>query len=322
LRAIIFEEYGPPEVLKLAELPKPQIGAEEVLIEVHAAGFNPFDAKVRMGFLKDFFPLTLPHVPGCDVAGVVVERGEAVRSLEVGDRVFGMTLPFRPGSYAEYVAVPAGLLRQIPEGLDFATAAAAPMAGLTAWLGLVELGGVKPGSRVLVQGGAGGVGSFAIQIAKAHGAWVAVTCSTGNCDYVRSLGADQVIDYTREEFTNVLEPVDMVLDILGGEVHQRSYKVIKPGGSMLIVLRADPTEMKSRAENEKRYGVRAREVAFDQRPDLLEVLGRFLAECRIRVPIERRLPLEKAIEAHRACVTGYGRTGHARGKTVIIIRES
>lgn len=320
MKAVMLENYGDPEVLRLSDLPMPEIGPDEVLVEVHAAGFNPFDAKVRMGYLKDFFPIALPHVPGCDVAGVVARRGANVDSLEEGQRVFGMTIPVRHGSYAEYVAVPAALLRPIPENLSFADAAVVPMAGLTAYLGIAELGQAGPGKRVLVQGGAGGVGSYAVQIGHALGAWVAATCSTENLDFVRSLGADQVIDYRNEDFTQVLEPVDMVLDVLGGEVHQRSYEVIKRGGRMLIVLRADPTEMTARAKNTARYGVKAVEVAFDQRPDLLDAITPLLADGRVRPQVGERYPLEEAWRAHAACVTGHGRTGHARGKSVILVR--
>ena len=320
MKAVVFKEYGDPDVLELAEVDKPEPGPGEVLVEVHAAGFNPFDAKVRMGFLKDFFPIELPHTPGCDVAGTVVARSPGAEGLEIGDRVYGMTIPVRPGSYAEYVSVPAPLLRKIPDNLDFQSAAAVPMAGLTAWFGLVELGGVGPGKRVLVQGGAGGVGSYAIQIAKAHGAWVATTCSTANLDYVRGLGADQAIDYTKEQFETVLEPVDMVLDVLGGEVHQRSYKVLKPGGTMLIVLRADPSEMAVREQNEKTYGVTAREVAFNQRTDLLDAMKPMLEAGTVRPPVENTFPLDRAAQVHADCVTGFGKTGHARGKTVLVVR--
>lgn len=320
MKAAVLEEYGDPEVLKIADLPEPEIGPDEVLVEVHAAGFNPFDAKVRMGFLKDFFPITLPHVPGCDVAGVVARKGDNVTGLALGDRVYGMTIPVRHGSYAEYVAVPAALLRPIPGALSFEQAAVVPMAGLTAYLGIAELGQAGPGKRFLVQGGAGGVGSYAVQIAKAKGAWVAATCSSANVDYLRELGADQVIDYTKEDFTQVLEPVDAVLDVLGGEVHQRSYQVIKRGGQMLIVLRADPSEMSRRAENEQTHGVTAIEVAFDQRPDLLDQLGPMLASGQVVPRVSETYPLAEAWRAHAACVTGYGRTGHARGKAVIKVR--
>jgi NADPH:quinone reductase-like Zn-dependent oxidoreductase len=197
MRAVALTEYGGPKVLQPASVEVPRYAMHnEGLIDVHAAGVNPFDKKIRMGLFKQIFPRDFPLVPGCDFAGTVAEKGFDVSELEIGDKVWGMIDPIRSGTYAEKVASSSYAVRKMPENLSFEEAASVPMAAVTAWFGLVNLAGIEPGTRVLVHGGAGGVGSAAVQIAKHKGAWVATTCSTGNVDFCRSLGADEVVDYT------------------------------------------------------------------------------------------------------------------------------
>lgn len=315
MRAIQLTGYGAPDTLRPADIPLPAMAPHnEVLIEVHAAGLNPFEAKLRRGWLAGLFPLPLPHVLGCDVAGTVAAKGFDVSEFEIGDRVYAMLDPLRSGAYAQYVVAPSWLVRRMPASLDFAAAAAVPTAACTAWYGLHDLAGVKAGDRVLVQAGSGGVGGFAVQIAKAAGAWVAATCSAANRDYVGSLGADQVIDYASEDFTT-LRDIDIVLDVIGGEVGQRSYRVLKPGGTLLVVLRGDEIEMANRAANMAKHGVTAKIVAFSAQPQALDELARLIDSGQIRVPLDRTWDLAEAAAAHVALDAG-----HARGKSVLRVR--
>jgi len=258
------------------------------------------------------FPLPLPHVLGCDVAGTIIAKGFDVSEFEVGDRVYGLIDVLRSGSYAEYVAVPAYLVRKMPTNLSFEEAAAVPMAACTAWYGLVTLANIQPGQRVLVQAGSGGVGSFAIQIAKAHGAWVATTASAANHDFVRSLGADQVIDYQAADFRKEVSDIDIVLDVIGGETGQHSYEVLKPGGTLLVVLRGDGVEIANREANMAKHGVTTKIVAFSAQPEILDQLRPLLEAEAIRVPLESVTPLVDVAAAHARLDAG-----HARGKAVL-----
>jgi NADPH:quinone reductase-like Zn-dependent oxidoreductase len=309
MKAVLLTGYGGPDALKLADVPLPEPAPHnEVLIEVKATGLNPFEAKLRRGWLAGLFPLALPHVLGTDVAGVVVRKGFDVSELEVGDRVWGLLDPLRQGTYAGYVAAPSWLVRRMPDNLSFAEAAAVPMPACTAWHGLVTMAGIGPGSRVLVQAASGGVGAFAVQIAKAHGAWVAATCSARHMDFVRSLGADQVIDYGAEDFSALLSDLDVVLNCIGGETALASYRVLKPGGQLLIVLRGDPVELEARARLMAEHGVTTREVAFSAQPEILDRLRPLIEAGTIRVPLEATLPLDAVGEAHARIDAG-GRQG-------------
>lgn len=316
MRAVRMADFGPPEGLRVEEMPIPERRPDnDVLVEVHAAGVNPFDTKIRRGWLRGLFPHQPGHVLGGDVAGVVVDKGFDVSEVEIGDRVYGLIDTLRPGAYAEYAVVSAYQLRRMPRNLSFEEAAAVPMAACTAWYGLVTLGGVGPGKRVLVQAGAGGVGSFAVQIAKHHGAWVAATCSAENMDYVRSLGADEVVDYRAERFAERLRGIDVVLDVIGGEVNLDSYKVLKPGGVLLVVLRGDPVEMGNRERLMAEHGVTTKVVAFSAQPQILDELRPLFESGAIRPPNLTVLPLDQAAEAHRMA-----ESGRARGKIVLRVR--
>jgi len=316
MRAVVLSGHGPPEMLKVAQVPLPTRRADnDVLVEVHAAGVNPFEAKLRRGWLAGLFPLAPGHVIGSDVAGVVVDKGFDVSEFEIGDRVFGLIDTMRSGSYADYTAVTSFLLRKMPENLSFAEAATVPMAACTAWYGLVDMAGIGPGSRVLVQAGAGGVGGYAIQIAKAKGAWVATTCSAGKADYVRSLGADQVIDYTAGNFADALSDIDVVLNVVGGDTIEPSYKVLKRGGTLLVVLRGDPVEIQNADAWQAHYGVTRKIVAFSAQPQILDMLRPLLEDGTIRPPQIETLPLDRAAEAH-----GRVDAGGLIGKLVLSVR--
>jgi NADPH:quinone reductase-like Zn-dependent oxidoreductase len=316
MRAVVMESFGPPDGLAVREVPKPPLMPHnEVLIEVHAAGVNPFETKIRRGWFQGMFPVAPPHVLGTDVAGVIVAKGFDVSEFEVGDRVWGLLDPAKPGAYAEYVAAPSYLVRRMPANLSFEEAAAIPMAGCTAWFGLVDLAGVGPGKRVLVHGGAGGVGSMGVQIAKARGAWVATTTSTRNLDYVRELGADEVIDYTAGDFAAGLSDIDVVLDPIGGETNLRSYPVMQRGGTMLVVLRGDQVEMANRDRLQAEHGVTTKVVAFSAQPEILDRMRTLFEGGQLRAPLETVLPMERAGEAH-----AMSETGRTRGKIVLKVR--
>jgi len=316
MRAVQLTGHGAPDMLQVATVPLPARRADnDVLVEVHAAGVNPFEAKLRRGWLAGLFPLAPGHVIGSDVAGVVIDKGFDVSEFEIGDRVYGLIDTLRSGSYAEYAAVTSFLLRKMPESLNFAEAATVPMAACTAWYGLVDMARIGPGSRVLVQAGAGGVGGYAIQIAKAQGAWVAATCSAGKADYVRSLGADQVIDYAAGDFVEQVEPVDVVLNVIGGETIEQSYRVLKRGGTLLVVLRGDPVEIQNADRWQGEYGVTRKIVAFSAQPQILDLLRPMFESGQIRAPQIETMPLADAAQAH-ARVDAGGLTG----KLVLTVR--
>jgi len=314
MKAVTMHEYGGPDVLKLEDVPKPDLRPGHVLVRVRAASVNPFDTKVRRGFLRSFFDVDMPHILGADYAGEVEAVGPGVMELALGDRVWGLTIAVFPGSYAEYVVLPAAIVRRMPANLDFPAAAAVPMGGMTAWYALHTLGGLAAGQRVLVHGGAGGVGSYAVQIAKAAGAEVIATCSTANVEYVRALGADRVIDYQTQDFTALVQDADLAVDPLGGETNLRTYTVMRRGGTIVVVLRGDRTEIENRERLKALHGVSVKVVEYDNAPDILDSLKRLFEAGTMRSTLETVLPLEQAAAAQIKA-----ETGHARGKTVLAI---
>lgn len=231
MRSILLRDYGGQAAAQVAQIPAPVAGDGQVLVRVRAAGINPLDWKVREGFVRDAFPLQLPAVLGIELVGVVEAVGHGVEQLRVGDRVMGPLGGL--GAYAELVAVEASKLARTPEGLSDVEAAALPVAALAAWQSLNLLGPVGPGSRVLVHGAAGAVGGFAVQFARRAGAFVAATASAGDLGQVRSLGAEQVVDYRSQRFEDVVAEVDLVLAYVGGDVIDRSWKVLKRTGAMV-----------------------------------------------------------------------------------------
>jgi len=249
MRAVRIYDYGGPEQLKLERIARLQPQAGEVLLRVHAAGVNPLDWKIRQGPLKAFMPVTFPYTPGIEVAGVVEEVGRDVTTFQVGDAVFG---PCRAGAYAEYVAVSVNALAQKPRSLSFVEAAAVPVGAATAWRALFDYGGLTSEQQVLIVGAAGGVGSFAVQLAKWKGARVIGTTSTANLDIVRSLGADLVVDYTKMLLQRVVEQVDLVLNGVGGETLSSSLATLRWGGT-LISLASPPPPGRSASVRRSRH---------------------------------------------------------------------
>ncbi|MFC0153372.1 NADP-dependent oxidoreductase [Xanthomonas dyei] len=240
MKAVIVDQYKKHGPVRIGEMPMPQLRPNDVLIKVSAASLNPLDAKVRDGEFKMLLPFKTPFVLGNDVAGVVTQVGTAVRDIAVGDAVFAKIEPGRIGTLAEYVAIDAAVVAPKPASLSMEDAASFPLVGLTAWQALVETAALKPGQKVLIHAGSGGVGTIAIQLAKHLGAYVAATTSTANVELVKSLGADLVIDYKQQDFQTLVRDYDVVLHNLDTPTLLKSLQLLKPGG-VLISLTGPPT---------------------------------------------------------------------------------
>jgi alcohol dehydrogenase len=330
MRAVLLDSYGPPENLQLREVPDPAIERpHDVLVQVCAASINPIDWKIRAGTQRGPLRLKLPWILGLDVAGRVLAVGPAVTRFAVGDEVMGCPDVRRPGSYAERCVLEEGLLVRKPANLTFEEAAALPLVGLTAWQCLMPRLQERPEQRVLVQAGSGGVGHVAIQLAKRHGAWVATTCSEHNRAFVESLGADQVVDYRKERWWEVLSQLDIILDAVGGEEREHALRHLKPGGRLASIVSGMPQNTEAYGPvlgtvatgfgvaslwvRGKVRGVDAVTVLKQTRTDQLEALVKLAAEGALRVHLDRTFPLDQAAQAH-----AYGETGHIRGKVVLV----
>ncbi|RUW02755.1 MULTISPECIES: NADP-dependent oxidoreductase [unclassified Mesorhizobium] len=298
MRAVTQNSVGEPDVLFVAEQPAPSPKASEVLVRVKAAGINPVDGAVRAGY----FPLIgePPFILGWDISGTVEALGTGVTAFKVGDAVFGMPrFPKQAAAYAEFVATPVDEIAAKPAAIDHAQAAALPLAGLTAWQGLVRHGGLQSGQRVLIHAGAGGVGHLAVQIAKARGAWVIATASPDKLDYVRSIGADEVVDYTKGDFTEQVRDMDLVLDAMGGDHADRSLKVLREGGVLVSLLNVhDATRVKA---GERNIRVERMSVVPD-REGLVE-LARLVDARKLAVHVAKAFPLNQAGAAHAFLAT-------------------
>ena len=309
MRAVQQQTLGEPEVLAVVDLPRPTPRANEILVRVKAASVNPTDWKHRGngGFLGQ-----PPFVLGWDLSGVVEEVGIGVARFSPGDEVFGMlSYPYGHGSHAEYVAAPAAWFAPKPASLDHVHAAALPLVSLTAWQALVENADLQPGQRVLIHAAAGGVGHVAVQIAKARGAYVIGTASSAKHDFLRELGADELIDYRETDFAEAVADVDVVFDTIGGETSVRSLRTLRPGGTLVSILPVGSDELYVEAD---KLGVRAIRMLVDaSRHDLVSIAG-LVEQGVLRPTIAEVFPLEEAAAAHRL-----GETGRTTGKMVLTI---
>jgi NADPH:quinone reductase-like Zn-dependent oxidoreductase len=302
----MMRSHGGPEVLALEEVARPTPLLTEVLVRVRAAGVNPVDAGVRSGAFKLLKP---PAILGWDLSGVVEEVVPGVNRFRVGDEVFGMPLfPRAAGAYAEYVAAPARQLARQPARLDHVQAGALSLAGLTAWQGLVDAAAMKAGQRVLIHAAGGGVGHLAVQIAKALGAYVIGTASRGKHDLVRSLGADEVIDYRETDFAAAVKDIDVGFDLVRGDYGLRTLDVLRPEGVLVTVDRNPALEARAVAT-----GKRVAVIAVEPDHVGLEGLAKLAEDGKLRVHVGERLPLEQAARAHEIL----GRGGVA-GKIVLV----
>ena len=313
MKAVRIHKYGGPEVLHYEDAPRPEPQAGEVLLRVHAAGVNPIDWNVREGHMKDFWPHKFPLILGWDLSGVVEELGPgpaAAGRFKIGDEVYSVPDPTRNGAYADYIVVRESELALKPNSLHHIRAAAVPLAALTAWQSLFDTAQLEPGQRVLIHAGSGGVGHFAVQLAKWKGAYVIATASTKNQDLLRELGADETIDYTTQRFEDVARNIDIVLDPIGGETQERSWQVLKKGGALFSVVQPPS------AEKAKELGVRAAFVASHPNGAQLAEIAKIIDSGQLAPVIDRILPLSEVRHAHEL-----SQSGHTRGKIVLRVKE-
>ncbi|MFE6596793.1 NADP-dependent oxidoreductase [Streptomyces albidoflavus] len=307
MRAIIQESYGGPEVLHETRVPRPEPGPGEILVAVRAAGVNPTDWKHRAqaGFVD-----RLPLVLGWDVSGVVEAVGYGVTLFAPGEEVFGMLpYPHGSGSHAEYVVGPARAFTRKPTVIDHVQAGALPLVSLTAYQALIDTAGIGPGQRVLIHAAAGGVGHVAVQIAKAHGAYVIGTASAPKHDLLRELGADEVVDYRTTDVAEAVDGVDMVLDPLGGETRARSVGLLRPGGTLVSLLSGGSAEEAAHAPER---GVRTATMLVEADHAGMNAVADLVAAGALRPRVEATFPLAEAAAAHRL-----GETGRTTGKIVL-----
>ena len=309
MKAIVVHEYGGPDVLKVEDAPRPEPKDDQVLIRVIAAGVNPVDAYIRAGKSK-FSGTTVPFIPGYDIAGIVEKAGTKISKLKVGDPVYAYAGLDEGGGYAEYAVATEAEAAPKPTSLTFESAAAVPLAALTAWQGLIDAAKLSAGQTVLIHGGSGGVGSFAIQIAKARGAKVITTASTPHQDFLKQLGADMAIDYTKQKFEDIAKDVDVVLDTVGKDTLARSYGVLKKGGFIVTIV-AQPDQ----AQLDK-YEIHGAAILVKPNADELVEIGRLIDAKKITPVVSQVFPLAEAAKAQEQIATR-----HTRGKIVLKVAE-
>ena len=303
MQAIQAHDYGGPEVLVLEQVARPAPNADQVLIQVKTAGVNPADWKYRSGLMKQFMPLKFPWTPGLDGSGVVEAVGANVTTLKKGQKVYGVLM----GGYAEYALALSKDVQPKPASLTFEQAASLPVGALTAWGAVIETASVEAGQRVLVHGAAGGVGAYAVQLARWKGAHVTGTASAGNLEFVRSLGAENVIDYQATRFENVLKDMDVVIDTVGGDLPERSFQIIHPGG-IFVTVAGQLAEEAGKAQNVR--ALRAGRAPTDKLKQVSELI-----EAKQLKPVMGPLfPLAEARQAQEL-----SQTGHGRGRIILQI---
>src|SRR5436190_7917782 len=310
MKAVVIHEYGGPEVLKYEDVPQPEPKQDQLRIRVIAAGVNPVDGMIRSGMLDKEGRRTFPIILGGDISGVVEKVGSKITKFKSGDPVFAYVSLDNSGGYAQYALVTEREAAPKPRALIYVEAAAVPIVALTAWQALIDTAKLKAGQTVLIHGGSGGVGSFAIQIAKAHGAKVIATASTANQGLLKQLGADVAIDDPKQNFENVAKDVDVVLDSIGKDTLARSYGVVKKGGIIVsLVARPDPAEL-------EKHGIRGEALSVDPNSDELSEIGKLIDEKKINVIVSQTFPLSEARKAQEQVATG-----HTRGKIVLKVAE-
>lgn len=333
MKALTFKRYGKSPEIGFDDLPRPTLKADEMLVEVHAAGVNPIDNMIPTGIFKPVLHFQLPATMGSDLAGVVTEVGSRVTRFKPGDAVFANIFDLGTGAIAEFAVVPEHLAAPKPANLDFVQAASIPMVGLTSWQALKERVNLQAGQKLFVPAGSGGIGTFAIQLAKHLGARVGTTTSTGNVELVRSLGADEVVDYKKQEFENVLRNYDAVLGTVRGDAIEKSIDILKPGAAIVsLVGPLDAAFARARGLNvflKFVFGLmsrkimrlaKKREVSYSflfARPDGAQLgeIGKLLEAELIRPVIDKVFPFEQAKDA-----LAYLAEGRAKGKVVIKMR--
>jgi NADPH:quinone reductase-like Zn-dependent oxidoreductase len=306
MKAIIINKYGNEDVLEYTDVERPEPKNDEVLVKVHAAAVNPVDWKIRESG-GERFGLKLPIILGGDIAGTIEEIGVDVENFKKGDAVYGMTVTGGfSGGYAEYALAKADAIALKPNSISFEEAAAIPIGALTAWQSIFDLAHLKSGQRILITGASGGVGSMAVQFAKAKGAFVIGTASGRNEEFVRSLGADEFVDYTAQPFEEVVKNVDVVFDTVGGDTQERAFQTLKKGG-FLATSAGMPSEAKA-----TEFGVKAEFVFCKSNAHQLAEINQLIEDGKLKIHIETILPLTEVKKAHQL-----SQTGRTRGKIVL-----
>ncbi|MGH8864340.1 MAG: NADP-dependent oxidoreductase [Burkholderiales bacterium] len=333
MKAFVLDRYGSADRVRAGEMPDPELREDDGLVQIHAAGVNPLDSKIRNGEFKSFLRFRLPLILGHDVAGVVVRVGSRVRRFKPGDEVYARPDQDRIGAFAEFISMNEDSVAIKPKELTMEEAASIPLVGLTAWQVLIERANLKKGQKVLIHAGSGGVGTFAIQLAKHVGAVVATTTSTANLDWVKALGADIVIDYSKDDFATILRDYDVVLNSLRGDVLEKSLKVLKPGGKLISisgppdpgfakdigaswilrqVIRLLSYRIRKKA---KRHRVSYSFLFMKANGDQLREITSLIESGVIRPVVDRVFPFESTNEA-----LAYVEKGRAKGKVVVKVR--
>jgi NADPH:quinone reductase-like Zn-dependent oxidoreductase len=330
VKAFIVDRYGKKNNTRIGEMPDPVLREDDVLVRIHAAGVNPLDSKIRDGEFKLLLPFRLPLILGNDLAGVVVRVGARVRKFKPGDEVYARPDADRIGTFAELIAVREGSLAIKPKTITMEEASSVPLVGLTAWQALLEKAGLKQGQKVLIHAGSGGVGAFAIQLAKHMGATVATTTSTANVDFVKKLGADVVIDYKKDDFEKILRDYDVVLNSLGAETLEKSLQVLRPGGKLISISGPpDPDFAREQGlswllkqvmrllsfrirRKAKRHRVSYSFLFMRANGAQLREIGSLIDSGAIKPVVDRVFPFEAAQEA-----MAYVEKGRAKGKVVV-----
>lgn len=335
MRAAFISRYGVHQKLTIGDRPNPSLGNNDVIVEIHAASINPIDFKIRDGKLRFLRKYSFPLILGHDLSGVVTQVANNVSRFKVGDRVYSRPRNGRIGTLAEYIAIDQSDVALMPPNLTFEEAASIPLVGLTSWQALVNNAKIKTGDRVFIQAGAGGIGSFAIQLAKSFGAQVFTTASKQNEPFVRSLGADEVIDYRSQDFASILHDMDIVYDTIGGETLYRSFPIVKPGG-YIISISGDPDGNLAHEMNlgmfktavltfvgrkakglARKHNINYRFLFMKPSGEELEEIGKLLSAGTIKANVGRVYDFKDVQEAIE-----YSESGRAKGKIVIRIKSN
>jgi len=307
MKAVVIKEYGNADVLNYEDVEKPVPNAGEVLVKVHVAAVNPVDWKIRDG-MGEMLGLKLPVILGCEIAGTIETVGGKIENFKSGDAVFGFISLQRNGGYAEYAIAKIDEIVLKPENLNYENAAAIAVGALTSWQAILSLGNLTSGQKILIHGASGGVGSMAVQLAKAKGAYVIGTASGKNEEFVKSLGADEFVDYKKEKFEDVVKEVDVVFDTIGGETQERSFRVLKKGGFLVTAVQP-PSE-----DSAKKFGVKAAMVSVQPNAKQLAEIAKLAEKGRLKTHVETVLPFSEVKKAHEL-----SESGRTRGKIVLAI---
>ena len=307
MKAAVIREYG--AAIEISDVPQPALLADSVLIEVHAASVNPVDGILQAGYLKEMMPITFPFTMGFDVSGVVVEVGDQVSKFKIGDEVFSRPNGMQAGTIAEYAVIKEEEFAIKPSNISHQEAASIPLVGLTAWQAMVTKGNLQKGQKILIHAGSGGVGTLAIQMAKHLGAEVATTTSAVNAEMVKNLGADVVIDYKTQKFEEELSDYDLVFDMMGGEIMEKSFKILKKGGCLVSIKGEDSKGLA------KQYGVRFEAFFMWPSGEMLSQLAQLISDGALKPVIDRTFLIDQVQEAY-----GYLQGGRAKGKIVIQVK--